>query len=70
MVHIEHPITSIIIAFILFNIYWMGRIDGFSKSRSRDNIDRKISESIRHFQNFVFRNSSRFYEIIKNFIRK
>ncbi|QDW99054.1 hypothetical protein DWB91_07885 [Staphylococcus agnetis] len=66
---VQYLFEFLVVSIILWLVYLIGRIDGFRKPRN-SYIDIQISKSIRHFQNFVFRNSSRFYEIIKNFIRK
>ncbi|AAX91627.1 ORF072 [Staphylococcus phage 71] len=70
MHYVDNFFTAVIIAFMLFLLYWMGRIDGFNKGRTISYIDIQISKSIRHFQNIVFRNARRFYKTIKNLIRK
>ena len=64
---IERFFEYIVVIIAIYLIYWMGRIDGFTKRRDIDSIDKRLSQTITNFQNFVFLKISRAYEIIKNF---
>ncbi|RQM99984.1 hypothetical protein CPA43_03695 [Staphylococcus warneri] len=67
---IERVFEYTIVIIAIYAIYWMGRIDGFTKRRDIDSIDKRLSQTITNFFNFIFLKISRFYEVIKYFFRK
>ncbi|GAB5799784.1 hypothetical protein JMUB7524_27300 [Staphylococcus aureus] len=67
---IDRFIEYLITFFGIYVIYWMGRIDGFTKNRDIDSIDKRISQMSANFADFILRKVVRTYEFIKNFFRK
>ncbi|KAB2212118.1 hypothetical protein F9B19_05435 [Staphylococcus epidermidis] len=67
---IERIFEYTVVFISIFIIYWMGRVDGFTKRRDIDSIDKRLSQTITDFFNFIFLKVSRVYEVIKYFFRK
>ncbi|MBM0868938.1 hypothetical protein D0429_10090 [Staphylococcus auricularis] len=70
MINANHPLAAIMIAAMLFMLYWMGRIDGFNRRRTNNKLDIKVRENILRFQDFVFGKVAKFFKFLKDIFRK
>ena len=46
---IERIFEYTVVFISIFIIYWMGRVDGFTKRRDIDSIDKRLSQTITDF---------------------
>ena len=53
---IERVFEYTIVIIAIYAIYWMGRIDGFTKRRDIDSIDKRLSQTITNFLTSSFEN--------------